>query len=92
MCVCVTGEYHAPASPPTPGKEQEGGPARRGSDGKLRGRKRANDPVPPLDSEIEVHNLLYGLSHTSQPIMIYLTNKQATNGFHHINQSNIFTV
>ncbi|KAK3575019.1 hypothetical protein QTP86_019652 [Hemibagrus guttatus] len=47
------GEYHAPPSPPTPGKEQEGGPARRGSDGKLRGRKRASDPAPPLDSEIE---------------------------------------
>ncbi|XP_067314891.1 eyes absent homolog 2 isoform X5 [Pseudorasbora parva] len=46
-------EYHAPTSPPTPGKEQEGAPARRSSDGKLRGRKRANDPVPPLDSDIE---------------------------------------
>uniref|UniRef100_A0A8B9KK40 Eyes absent homolog n=1 Tax=Astyanax mexicanus TaxID=7994 RepID=A0A8B9KK40_ASTMX len=46
-------EYHTPPSPPTPGKEQEGAPARRGSDGKLRGRKRANDPVPPLDSDIE---------------------------------------
>ncbi|XP_016312794.1 eyes absent homolog 2-like [Sinocyclocheilus anshuiensis] len=48
-----TAEYHAPTSPPTPEKEQEGAPARRSSDGKLRGRKRANDPVPPLDSEIE---------------------------------------
>ncbi|XP_043098569.1 eyes absent homolog 2 isoform X3 [Puntigrus tetrazona] len=48
-----TAEYHAPTSPPTPGKEQEGAPARRSSDGKLRGRKRANDPVPPLDSDIE---------------------------------------
>uniref|UniRef100_A0A673J5Y4 Eyes absent homolog n=1 Tax=Sinocyclocheilus rhinocerous TaxID=307959 RepID=A0A673J5Y4_9TELE len=49
----IYSEYHAPTSPPTPGKEQEGAPARRSSDGKLRGRKRANDPVPPLDSEIE---------------------------------------
>uniref|UniRef100_A0A673J8Q6 Eyes absent homolog n=1 Tax=Sinocyclocheilus rhinocerous TaxID=307959 RepID=A0A673J8Q6_9TELE len=48
-----TAEYHTPTSPLTPGKEQEGAPARRSSDGKLRGRKRANDPVPPLDSEIE---------------------------------------
>ncbi|KAM9361769.1 eyes absent homolog 2 [Symphorus nematophorus] len=47
-----TGEYHPPPSPPTPGKE-EGVPARRGSDGKLRGRKRVNDPAPPLDSDIE---------------------------------------
>uniref|UniRef100_A0A9J8BC35 Eyes absent homolog n=1 Tax=Cyprinus carpio carpio TaxID=630221 RepID=A0A9J8BC35_CYPCA len=46
-------EYHAPTSPPTPGKEQEVAPVRRSSDGKLRGRKRANDPVPPLDSDIE---------------------------------------
>lgn len=90
--VSETGEYHAPPSPPTPGKEQEGGPARRGSDGKLRGRKRANDPVPPLDSEIEVHMLLCGLSHTSQAIMIYLTNKQATNGSDHIKQSSVFTM
>uniref|UniRef100_A0AAX7VW31 Eyes absent homolog n=1 Tax=Astatotilapia calliptera TaxID=8154 RepID=A0AAX7VW31_ASTCA len=47
-----TGEYHPPPSPPTPGKE-EGVPTRRGSDGKLRGRKRASDPAPPLDSDIE---------------------------------------
>uniref|UniRef100_A0A671WW47 Eyes absent homolog n=1 Tax=Sparus aurata TaxID=8175 RepID=A0A671WW47_SPAAU len=47
-----TGEYHPPPSPPTPGKE-EGVPARRGSDGKLRGRKRVSDPAPPLDSDIE---------------------------------------
>uniref|UniRef100_A0A8C1MR25 Eyes absent homolog n=1 Tax=Cyprinus carpio TaxID=7962 RepID=A0A8C1MR25_CYPCA len=46
-------EYHTPTSPLTPGKEQEGAPARRSSDVKLRGRKRANDPVPPLDSDIE---------------------------------------
>uniref|UniRef100_A0AAQ4S7F9 Eyes absent homolog n=1 Tax=Gasterosteus aculeatus aculeatus TaxID=481459 RepID=A0AAQ4S7F9_GASAC len=46
-----TGEYHAPPSPPTPGKEEV--PARRGSDGKMRGRKRASDPAPPLDSDIE---------------------------------------
>uniref|UniRef100_A0A3B4YT62 Eyes absent homolog n=1 Tax=Stegastes partitus TaxID=144197 RepID=A0A3B4YT62_9TELE len=46
------GEYHPPPSPPTPGKE-EGVPARRGSDGKLRGRKRVSDPAPPLDSDIE---------------------------------------
>uniref|UniRef100_A0AAQ5WYK9 Eyes absent homolog n=1 Tax=Amphiprion ocellaris TaxID=80972 RepID=A0AAQ5WYK9_AMPOC len=51
-CVCVLGEYHPPPSPPTPGKE-EGVPARRGSDGKLRGRKRVSDPAPPLDSDIE---------------------------------------
>lgn len=92
MLVCVfyaTKEYHTPPSPPTPGKEQEGGPARRGSDGKLRGRKRANDPAPPLDSEIEVHTLLCGLSYTSQAIMMYLTNKQAPNGFHHKKQSSI---
>lgn len=83
-CVlCVTGEYQAPPTPPTPGKEQEGGPARRGSDGKLRGRKRANDPAPPLDSEIEVYMLLSGLSHTSQANMIYLTNKQATKGLYY---------
>uniref|UniRef100_A0A672NJ82 Eyes absent homolog n=1 Tax=Sinocyclocheilus grahami TaxID=75366 RepID=A0A672NJ82_SINGR len=54
-----TAEYHAPTSPPTPGKEQEGAPARRSSDGKLRGRKRASDPVPPLDSEIEVQTLAF---------------------------------
>ncbi|KAI7808069.1 eyes absent homolog 2 [Triplophysa rosa] len=48
-----TGEYHAPTSPPTPGKDQDGAPARRSSDVKLRGRKRANDPIPPLDSDIE---------------------------------------
>lgn len=53
-CGRVTGEYHAPPSPPTPGKE-EGVAARRGSDGKLRGRKRASDPTPPLDSDIEVN-------------------------------------
>uniref|UniRef100_A0A3B3ZII5 Eyes absent homolog n=1 Tax=Periophthalmus magnuspinnatus TaxID=409849 RepID=A0A3B3ZII5_9GOBI len=47
-----TGEYHTPPSPPTPGKE-EGVPARRAQDGKLRGRKRVNDPAPPLDSDIE---------------------------------------
>uniref|UniRef100_A0A7N6BGZ9 Eyes absent homolog n=1 Tax=Anabas testudineus TaxID=64144 RepID=A0A7N6BGZ9_ANATE len=47
-----TGEYHPPPSPPTPGKE-EGVSARRGSDGKLRGRKRVSDPAPPLDSDIE---------------------------------------
>lgn len=47
-------EYHPPPSPPTPGKE-EGVPARRGSDGKLRGRKRVSDPAPPLDSDIEVN-------------------------------------
>lgn len=51
---CVLGEYHPPPSPPTPGKE-EGIPARRGSDGKLRGRKRVSDPAPPLDSDIEVN-------------------------------------
>ncbi|KAJ8358624.1 hypothetical protein SKAU_G00151490 [Synaphobranchus kaupii] len=49
----LSGEYHPPPSPPTPGKEQEVGPARRGSDGKLRGRKRTIDPAPPLDSDIE---------------------------------------
>ncbi|XP_036387165.1 eyes absent homolog 2 isoform X2 [Megalops cyprinoides] len=49
----LAGEYHPPPSPPTPGKEQEGVPARRGSDGKLRGRKRTSDPAPPLDSDIE---------------------------------------
>ncbi|XP_055070028.2 eyes absent homolog 2 [Misgurnus anguillicaudatus] len=48
-----TGEYHAPTSPQTPGKEQDGVPTRRCSDVKLRGRKRVNDPVPPLDSDIE---------------------------------------
>ncbi|XP_028303047.1 eyes absent homolog 2 isoform X2 [Gouania willdenowi] len=47
-----TGEYHPPPSPPTSGKE-EGLPGRRGSDGKLRGRKRVTDPTPPLDSDIE---------------------------------------
>ncbi|MGH0189746.1 UNVERIFIED_CONTAM: hypothetical protein FKN15_038506 [Acipenser sinensis] len=47
------GEYHPPASPPTPEKEQDSAQQRRGSDGKLRGRKRASDPAPPLDSEIE---------------------------------------
>uniref|UniRef100_A0A8C1YJU2 Eyes absent homolog n=1 Tax=Cyprinus carpio TaxID=7962 RepID=A0A8C1YJU2_CYPCA len=49
----IYSEYHTPTSPLTPGKEQEGAPARRSSDVKLRGRKRANDPVPPLDSDIE---------------------------------------
>uniref|UniRef100_A0A665VSC7 Eyes absent homolog n=1 Tax=Echeneis naucrates TaxID=173247 RepID=A0A665VSC7_ECHNA len=43
---------HTHGHPPTPGKE-EGVAARRGSDGKLRGRKRASDPTPPLDSDIE---------------------------------------
>uniref|UniRef100_A0A8C6KWE2 Eyes absent homolog n=1 Tax=Nothobranchius furzeri TaxID=105023 RepID=A0A8C6KWE2_NOTFU len=47
-----TGDYHPPPSPPTPGKE-EVIPARRGSDGKLRGRKKILDPAPPLDSDIE---------------------------------------
>ncbi|XP_073808948.1 eyes absent homolog 2 isoform X3 [Danio rerio] len=46
-------EYQAPTSPPTPGKDQDGAPPRRSADGKLRGRKRASDPVPPLDSDIE---------------------------------------
>lgn len=49
----LAGEYHPPASPPTPEKEQDSAQQRRGSDGKLRGRKRASDPAPPLDSEIE---------------------------------------
>uniref|UniRef100_A0A7N9APW8 Eyes absent homolog n=1 Tax=Mastacembelus armatus TaxID=205130 RepID=A0A7N9APW8_9TELE len=52
LCDGVSGEYHPPPSPPTPGKE-EGVSARRGSDGKLRGRKRVSDPAPPLDSDIE---------------------------------------
>lgn len=51
------GEYHPPPSPPTPGKE-ESVPPRRGSDGKLRGRKRVSDPAPPLDSDIEVNTRL----------------------------------
>ncbi|XP_047202397.1 eyes absent homolog 2 isoform X4 [Girardinichthys multiradiatus] len=45
-------DYHPPPSPPTPGKE-EVIPGRRGSDSKLRGRKRVIDPAPPLDSDIE---------------------------------------
>ncbi|KAK6479499.1 eyes absent-like protein 2-like [Huso huso] len=49
----LAGEYHPPASPPTPEKEQDSAQQRRGSDGKLRGRKRASDPAPLLDSEIE---------------------------------------
>uniref|UniRef100_W5MGG9 Eyes absent homolog n=1 Tax=Lepisosteus oculatus TaxID=7918 RepID=W5MGG9_LEPOC len=49
----LAGEYHPPPSPPTPSKELDGGPARRPSDGKLRGRKRTSDPAPPLDSDIE---------------------------------------
>lgn len=53
----VPGEYHPPPSPPTPGKE-ESVPPRRGSDGKLRGRKRVSDPAPPLDSDIEVNTRL----------------------------------
>ncbi|XP_031423992.1 eyes absent homolog 2 isoform X1 [Clupea harengus] len=48
-----TGEYHPPPSPPTPVKDHEGVPARRNSDGKLRGRKRASDPAPHPDSDIE---------------------------------------
>uniref|UniRef100_A0A8C2EEI0 Eyes absent homolog n=1 Tax=Cyprinus carpio TaxID=7962 RepID=A0A8C2EEI0_CYPCA len=59
-----TAEYHAPTSPPTPGKEQEVAPVRRSSDGKLRGRKRANDPVPPLDSDIEVQTLTIIIFHS----------------------------
>lgn len=55
--VLELGEYHPPPSPPTPGKE-ESVPARRGSDGKLRGRKRVSDPAPPLDSDIEVNTQL----------------------------------
>uniref|UniRef100_A0A8C5BBZ1 Eyes absent homolog n=1 Tax=Gadus morhua TaxID=8049 RepID=A0A8C5BBZ1_GADMO len=46
------GEYQPPPSPSTPGKE-ETVQTRRGSDGKLRGRKRVTDPAPPLDSDIE---------------------------------------
>ncbi|MFT7811958.1 eyes absent homolog 2 [Arapaima gigas] len=49
----LPGDHHPSPSPPTPSKEQEGVRARRGSDGKLRGRKRASDPAPPLDSDIE---------------------------------------
>uniref|UniRef100_A0A8C5FPZ1 Eyes absent homolog n=1 Tax=Gadus morhua TaxID=8049 RepID=A0A8C5FPZ1_GADMO len=45
-------EYQPPPSPSTPGKE-ETVQTRRGSDGKLRGRKRVTDPAPPLDSDIE---------------------------------------
>uniref|UniRef100_A0A3B5PZY5 Eyes absent homolog n=1 Tax=Xiphophorus maculatus TaxID=8083 RepID=A0A3B5PZY5_XIPMA len=45
-------DYNPPPSPPTPGKE-EGIPGRRGSDSKLRGRKRVIEPAPPLDSDIE---------------------------------------
>ena len=56
------GEYHPPPSPPTPGKE-EGVPARRGSDGKLRGRKRVSDPAPPLDSDIEVNTHIHSVEH-----------------------------
>uniref|UniRef100_A0A6Q2X8W4 Eyes absent homolog n=1 Tax=Esox lucius TaxID=8010 RepID=A0A6Q2X8W4_ESOLU len=48
-----SGEYHPPPSPPTPGKEPDGVPVRRSSEGKLRGRKRVSDPQPPLDSDIE---------------------------------------
>ncbi|XP_077458999.1 eyes absent homolog 2 isoform X1 [Stigmatopora argus] len=51
-----TGEYHPPPSPPTPNKDDgERGTVsmRRGSDGKLRGRKKATDPAPPLDADIE---------------------------------------
>ncbi|XP_061745565.1 eyes absent homolog 2 isoform X1 [Nerophis ophidion] len=50
------GEYHTPPSPPTPGKEEAergGVSTRRGSDGKLRGRKRVSDPAPPLNADIE---------------------------------------
>ncbi|KPP72095.1 hypothetical protein Z043_108947 [Scleropages formosus] len=50
----LPGDHHPSPSPPTPSKEQDGVRARRGSDGKLRGRKRASDPAPPLDSDIEV--------------------------------------
>ncbi|MBN3306277.1 EYA2 protein, partial [Amia calva] len=49
----LAGEYHPPPSPPTPGKDQEVGPTRRATESKLRGRKRTNDPAPPLDSDIE---------------------------------------
>uniref|UniRef100_A0A8C9T8A7 Eyes absent homolog n=1 Tax=Scleropages formosus TaxID=113540 RepID=A0A8C9T8A7_SCLFO len=49
----LPGDHHPSPSPPTPSKEQDGVRARRGSDGKLRGRKRASDPAPPLDSDIE---------------------------------------
>lgn len=71
---CLLGEYHPPPSPPTPGKE-EGVPTRRGSDGKLRGRKRASDPAPPLDSEIEVNpwsHIVGNYQHFS-PIFIFLS-------------------
>ncbi|XP_028667680.1 eyes absent homolog 2 isoform X1 [Erpetoichthys calabaricus] len=47
------GEFQPPASPSTPGKDQDMAQSRRGSDGKLRGRKRICDPAPSLDSEIE---------------------------------------
>lgn len=71
---CLLGEYHPPPSPPTPGKE-EGVPTRRGSDGKLRGRKRASDPAPPLDSDIEVNpwsHIVGNYQHFS-PIFIFLS-------------------
>ena len=73
----VLGEYQPPPSPSTPGKE-ETVQTRRGSDGKLRGRKRVTDPAPPLDSDIEVHThtrthahahehaLTHTLTHTHQ--------------------------
>ncbi|KTF83284.1 hypothetical protein cypCar_00039040, partial [Cyprinus carpio] len=67
-----TAEYHAPTSPPTPGKEQEVAPVRRSSDGKLRGRKRANDPVPPLDSDIEVQTLAFTMSLTQHLSLTFL--------------------
>jgi len=61
VCVRVLGEYHPPPSPPTPGKEEV--PARRGSDGKLRGRKRVSDPAPPLDADMEVNTHSHSVEH-----------------------------
>ncbi|KAK7916179.1 hypothetical protein WMY93_011940 [Mugilogobius chulae] len=40
------------AKPPHP-RQRGGRPIEKAQDGKLRGRKRANDPAPPLDSDIE---------------------------------------
>lgn len=85
VCVCITGEYHAPTSPQTPGKEQDSVPTRRCSDVKLRGRKRVNDPVPPLDSDIEVQMRLHGVPYTISFINIFLPH--TTGIYFHIQQT-----
>lgn len=91
VCVCAPGEYHPPPSPPTPGKE-EGIPARRGSDGKLRGRKRVSDPAPPLDSDIEVNTHSHSVENDQyfSTIFIFLSLTHIHINVHEVNITYLF--